>query len=120
MVSGTAKSLPVLAPPGARNTLSLIMSDSIPPQMRACGPCSPNSAESARAAAITLSRMRARCSSVRPQSRRRGADGADDRAQVVADGGADAGHARLILLAVHRMAVAPHEPQFLDEGVRAR
>ena len=53
----------------------------------------------------------------RAQGRRRRADGADDGAQVVADGGTDAEHAGLELLPVERMTVAAHEAQFLDQPV---
>src|SRR6185436_9374050 len=45
---------------------------------------------------------------VRPHRRRRGADRADHRAVVIADRCADADHARLVFLVVHRVAVAPH------------
>ena len=56
----------------------------------------------------------------RAQGRRRSADGADDGAKVVADGGADAENARLELLTVDGMTVAAHETQLLDQPVGDR
>src|ERR1043165_9146106 len=52
---------------------------------------------------------------VRAHRGRGGADRADNRAVVIADGRADADHARLILLVVHRIAVAAHVAQRLDQ-----
>src|SRR5664279_422294 len=52
--------------------------------------------------------------------RRRGADGPDHGAGLIADGGADANHARQVLLAIDGVAVAAHDPQRLDESRKFR
>ena len=56
----------------------------------------------------------------RAQGRRRDADGAHHGAQMVADRRADAGDARLVLLALHGMAVPAHQAQLLDQRVQRR
>src|ERR1700744_3870875 len=52
----------------------------------------------------------------RPHGRRRGADGADHRAGLVADGRADANDAGQEFLAVDGVTVAAHDAQRFDQG----